>query len=123
PARVSFKAVRIYVFTAIDLETQLIAHYGGLARVPWNGSGFGSNDPGRQRDTTEYKATHFDAMFPIDIDRPLTISIPLTGTAASILTTLKNSLPYTFRFESQDRQARQPHPDLAATPITLPTTM
>lgn len=43
-AEVAFKAVRIFVFTAIDLETQLIRHY---APVPWNNSGFGSNDPGR----------------------------------------------------------------------------
>ena len=33
PEQVAFKAVRIYVFTAIDLETQLIRHYGGQAAV------------------------------------------------------------------------------------------
>ncbi len=120
PARISFKAVRIYVFTAVDLETQLIRYYGGLSAVPWNGSGFGSNDPGRQRDTTEYKSTHFDAMFPIDIDRPLSVPLPRTGTAASILTLLKNILPYTLRFETQ---SRQPHTDLMDTLVTLPNSM
>ncbi len=120
PARISFKAVRIYVFTAVDLETQLIRHYGGLSAVPWNGSGFGSNDPGRQRDTTEYKSTHFDAMFPIDIDRPLSFLLPTTGTAASVLTLLKNILPYTLRFESR---LRQPHPDLVGTLVTLSSSM
>ena len=29
PDRVFFKAVRIFVFTAVDLETDLIRHYGG----------------------------------------------------------------------------------------------
>ena len=47
---VTFRAARILVFTAMDLETQLINHYRGRAgAVAWNGSGFGSNDPGRQR--------------------------------------------------------------------------
>src|SRR5262245_61399412 len=48
-ALVSYKAVRIFVFTPVDLETQLIKHYGGIKAVTWNGSGFGSNDPGRKR--------------------------------------------------------------------------
>jgi hypothetical protein len=82
PASVLFKAVRVFVFTAIDLETQLIAHYGGTNIVEWNGSGFGSNDPGEKRDTTTYKAGHFDAQFPIDIARPLAFSIPTPTKAA-----------------------------------------
>ncbi len=45
---VFFKAVRVYVFTVADLETDLIKHYGGVKKVPWNGSGFGSNDPGKK---------------------------------------------------------------------------
>src|SRR5205823_1069268 len=64
PDSVNFKAVRIYVFTPMDLETQLIRHYGGERKVRWNGSGFGSNDPGRQRDTTSFRAEHFDMIFP-----------------------------------------------------------
>jgi hypothetical protein len=75
PARVSFKAVRLYVFTAMDLETELIRHYGGTKAVPWNGSGFGSNDPGRNRDTGTYKKEHYDSIFPIDIERPLHLDL------------------------------------------------
>ena len=108
-ARVTFKAVRIFVFTAVDLETQLIAHYGGSAIVKWNGSGFGSNDPGRERDTTKYKDEHFDAQFPIDIDVPLDGEILGKGTAAVVLKRLRNLLPYTFRFEGG---VKQKHPDL-----------
>lgn len=121
PSRVSFKAVRIYVFTAVDLETQLIAHYGGQAAVRWNNSGFGSNDPGRERDTTRYKPDHFDAMYPIDIDRPLALPLPRAGSAASILTSLKNGLPYTFRFQAVAPRSRQPHSELVSTLVELPS--
>ncbi|NJN18867.1 MAG: GIY-YIG nuclease family protein [Oscillochloris sp.] len=120
PTDMSFKAVRIYVFTAVDLETQLIAYYGGLKQVRWNGSGFGSNDPGRERDTTKYKSDHFDSLYPIDIDRVLSISLPVIDSAASMLIELKKVLPYVFRFESASAHSRQPHADLIATPITLP---
>ena len=123
PEQVLFKAVRIYVFTAIDLETQLLRHYGGEKAVPWNGSGFGSNDPGRQRDTSEYKETHFDAIFPIDIDRELDLDITKMKTAAEAFMALKAELPYTFRFQTTTSRSRQPHPDLLETQVSIPATM
>lgn len=122
PGRVSFKALRVYVFTAIDLETQLISHYGGYDVVRWNGSGFGANDPGRQRDTTTYRPDHFDVVFPIDIDRPLEITFPHTATAAEVLNAVKNTVPYVFRFEAAGGRSRQPHPDLLTT-VTIPDDM
>ena len=122
PGDVFFKAIRVYVFTVIDLETRLIKYYGGKAGLPWNGSGFGSNDPGRQRDTTEYKKSHFDTKYPIDIDRVLEHTIPASGTAADILKSLKDLMPYTIRFETVDGNSRQPHPDLAQAELTLPIT-
>lgn len=115
PARVSFKAIRIYVFTAIDLETQLIAHYGGCSEVAWNGSGFGSNDPGRERDTTTYKPGHFDATFPIDIDRELALAIPAPCSAAAGLIALKDAVPYVLRFANAGGKSRKSHPDLVGT--------
>lgn len=118
PAEVSFRAVRIYVFTAVDLETQLLDHYGGQKVVQWNGSGFGSNDPGRQRDTSTYKDTHFDAMFPIDIEREIELDISEAETAADVLTALKSILPYTFRFERDGPRSRRPHADLEATKVS-----
>lgn len=121
PSRVSFKAVRIYVFTAVDLETQLINHYGGYAAVRWNGSGFGSNDPGRERDTTTYKADHFDAQFPIDIDRPLSLELPASGSASAMFTALKTALPYVFRYQGAGPQSRRPHPDLETTTVSIST--
>lgn len=73
PNEVHFKAIRIYVFTVVDLETELIREFKG---ADWNNSGFGSNDPGRERDTTKLKADGFDAKFPVDIDYPLDIVLP-----------------------------------------------
>lgn len=119
PARVSFKAVRIYVFTAMDLESQLIRHYGGPARVAWNGSGFGSNDPGRERDTTTYKKGHFDALYPIDIDRPLDLSPPDSTSVAEALAALKNALPYVLRYEGASPRSRGPHPDLEDAMVSI----
>lgn len=118
PTRITFRAVRVFVFTAVDLETQLIKHY---SVKTWNGSGFGSNDPGRERDTTTYKVDHFDTLFPIDIDRPLSgFLIPVEGTAAHVFNLMKDQLPYTFRAQSKGPNSRKPHPDIASTRVTLP---
>jgi len=116
PDRVFFKAVRIFVFTAVDLETDLIRHYGGNTGLAWNGSGFGSNDPGRERDTTNNKPENFDFQYPIDIDKPLGIELPASDTAANILALLRNGTPYTIRAQ---RPARRKvfHPDLETTTI------
>lgn len=112
PARVTFKAVRVFVFTAVDLETQLIKRYGVKT---WNGSGFGSNDPGRERDTTTYKADHFDALFPIDIDRVLpNLVLPAEASVAEIFRSLRAAIPFTFRAQNAGGRTREPHPDFAA---------
>jgi hypothetical protein len=125
PVRVSFKAVRIFVFTAIDLETDLMRHYGGVKEIAWNGSGFGSNDPGRERDTTKVDSSNYDARFPIDIDRELAFAIDAGETAASALLRLKDALPYTFRYQGKGGGSRNPHPDFETTrlpALTGPTT-
>jgi Uri superfamily endonuclease len=113
---VTFNAVRVLVFSAMDLETQLINHYG---RPDWNFSGFGSNDPGRNRDRTRLNAKGFDARYPISVDRPLDFSLPDTSSAATLLLEMKQSLPYTLRFETAEKN-RIPHSDLTETQISLP---
>ena len=118
PARVSFRAVRVFVFTAIDLESDLIRYYGGVKNIDWNGSGFGANDPGRQRDTTRIDPKNFDARFPIDIDRDLAFAIEENEIAASALARLKGALPYTFRFQGAGSGSRKSHPDFEATLLT-----
>lgn len=121
PADVQFKAVRVFVFTAIDLETQLIKHYGQTAPLAWNNSGFGSNDPGRNRDTTALKDNHFDLLYPIDLDEAVDIDFPANAPASSVLSALRAQLPYTFRFEG-DGSSRRPHPELvsAIVPVLPP---
>ncbi|HRD28517.1 MAG TPA: GIY-YIG nuclease family protein [Caulobacter sp.] len=117
PEQVSYKAVRIYVFTAIDLETQLIRHYAGKGGTAWNNSGFGANDPGRKRDHTRVKSSNFDAIYPIDIDRPLDVSFADCTSAAQALSRAKLAIPYNLRFESG--HARRPHEDLLNAPLSL----
>lgn len=119
PEAVYFKALRIFVFTAVDLETQLIKHYGGVSAVEWNGSGFGANDPGRQRDTTTFKPEHFDTQYPIDIDLALDADFPREGSAADLLRALKGSVEYLIRFETISQHSRIAHIDLEDTHVVL----
>ena len=98
-SKVSFKAIRVFVFTAIDLEGQLIKHYKNAGKIGWNNSGFGSNDPGRRRDETAVKHGGFDQQFPIDIDEVLDFELPKDTSAYEVLSSLKDLVPYTFRFE------------------------
>jgi hypothetical protein len=115
PEQITFKAVRIFVFTAIDLEAQLIRHYSS-GKTAWNGSGFGANDPGRNRDRSQPGRFHVD--FPIDIDRPLEATFAGVHTAAQIVIRLKEVLPYDFRF-ALSRNSRRPHPDLETAEVTI----
>jgi hypothetical protein len=124
---VRFKAVRIMVFTAMDLETQLIKHYRALndGAAAWNGSGFGSNDPGRERETTNRQPEGFDDQHPINIDLPGEYLAPRTVSVAMALADLKSVLPYTLRYETlRNKRGRaqrgQPHADLLAANVTIP---
>ncbi|WP_160317869.1 GIY-YIG nuclease family protein [Cobetia sp. UCD-24C] len=118
---ITFKAIRVYVFTAMDLEQLLINHYKNRNLSPdWQHSGFGSNDPGKERDTTSVKADSFDALYPIDIDINVTIESENNQvTAAYILKKLKSKLNYNIRFETIAPQRRAPHQDLEQTNIIL----
>lgn len=112
PSDVQFKAARVFVFTAMDLEKLLIRHYAETADVWWNFSGFGSNDPGRNRDQTELKATGFDAVYPIDFDHPVDIKTDGGVPAARVLDALRFELPYTLRAEGDGSRGRRTHPEL-----------
>jgi hypothetical protein len=115
PSLINFRAIRLYVFTAMDLESQLLKYYKKTngKSVAWNKSGFGANDPGRQRDTTTYKEGHFERLFPIDIDRTLPgLDLSSASTAAHYLQLLKDYLPYTLRFEGLAKNPRKTHVDL-----------
>ena len=123
PEEVFFKAIRLYVFTAMDLETALIAHYGGVKSVIWNHSGFGSNDPGKERDTTTYKPEHFDTKYPINIEIPLEAEFPVQDTVATYFQIMKDSLPYLFRFERPNPNSKKSFPkDFVDTIVVCPQT-
>lgn len=119
--RVTFKAVRIYVFTAMDLEELLIGHFGLTSTNSWNHSGFGANDPGRERDTTKLKAHHFDKKFPIDLQ--ILLGVGLTGKTQSVhdvLVKLRGAVPYLIRSQNAGGLSRRPHEDLIETQISIP---
>ncbi len=100
PTALGFKAVRIMVFSNFDVEAILIDELRRIdpSALRWNTSGFGSNDPGHNRETQE--PADFDKERPIDIDRPLPFLTPgVTGTF-ELLRQLKESLPYVFRYET-----------------------
>lgn len=126
PEDVQFKAARILVLTAMDIESRLIAHYGS----EWNGSGFGSNDPGRECETTNKPEQGFDARFPIDIDTPLSLLVTGQTTVHVALMALTDVLPYTLRYEVSLSPQRtkvgghdyrlNPHPDMPASQLEIP---
>lgn len=100
--RVTFKAVQVLVFSAMELESMLIKHYMVDGKVPpWNNSGFGSNDPGRQRDTTKYKPNHFNILYPISLNGLVTTPLPPALTVKEALKLLKSELPFLLRFEGK----------------------
>lgn len=78
-------------------------------KLPWNNNGFGNNDPGRRRDTSEVAANHFDALYPVNLD--LTIDWLTAGVrpVGKVLTELKDNLPYNLRFEQPKNSTRARH--------------
>lgn len=97
-------------------EKMLINAYRSEGGAPWNTNGFGNNDPGKQRDTSKIKAKHFDAIYPINLKLDLTVDQSLVGEsdALSLLTQLKDNLPYLLRFDSEKSD------DLRAVTIEIP---
>jgi hypothetical protein len=124
PARIGFKAVRIFVFSTFDLETMLIEeytrHYG--LRPLWNFSGFGSNDPGRNRE--DQRPAQFDLDYPVDIDREIEVLPAGEHTLASVVLALKQRLPYLFRYETDGAGAwREGHSDMRDKNIVIPAAL
>lgn len=99
-------------------EKLLIKKYRGGGGVPWNTMGFGNKDPGRNRDHSLVKAAHFDARYPIDLDRVVTDLYPGSGTVETFVNQVKGGLPYNLRFETKKPIKKE----LAATPITVRST-
>jgi hypothetical protein len=95
---VTFKAVRVMVFTTINVEDVLIDHYIKNRNIAWQYSGFGSNDPGHLREFQ--KSSEFDKKFPIDIGIPLPFIKAGRRNVVQLLSDLKSCLPYDLRYET-----------------------
>lgn len=62
----------------------------------WNSQGFGTNDPGQQRDTT--RPGPFDTRHPIKADYPVP-NIADNETVQTLLAKMQRALPYVCRFD------------------------
>ncbi|THA70757.1 Eco29kI family restriction endonuclease [Streptomyces sp. A0958] len=95
-------------FGAVAPERLLINQHRGQGQVPWNYNGFGNNDPGKRRDTTEVDDDHFDHHYPIDLDFKITElpvqSMPLDAevSLSTLLQATKTKLPYVFRYQASN---------------------
>lgn len=98
-ASVTYRAVRIMVFTTVNVESTLIRHFHVAANpMAWQNSGFGSNDPGHRREGQD--PSIFDQRYPINIDVPLPFVRPGTTSVRDLLVLLKNALPFDFRYQT-----------------------
>ncbi|MDR3579213.1 MAG: GIY-YIG nuclease family protein [Oryzomonas sp.] len=116
PLKVSFKAVRIFVFSALDVESIVIEELRKINKdwLKWNFSGFGSNDPGRKREGQE--PAKFDVDYPIDVMKSLPYISKGSYLVAEVLTILKDNLPYLLRWQSKPK-GRSGHDDFHETHV------
>jgi hypothetical protein len=105
-------------FSALAPEQLLISHHKGMGSIPWNNNGFGNKDPGRHRDNTILKKSHFDVVYPIDIDLQVRGVRGGASTVQTFLKELKLALPFVFRYDeppgSRSKQLIVPHSTLSA---------
>lgn len=113
--RVSFRCCYVDEdLAAVAPERMLIAALGDRGEAAWNKMGFGSNDPGRNRDRTLVKLGHFDRVFPIDLNHAVTLDPPIGPTTlVKVMNSVKRELPYTYRFAKGA-------PDVPVEPSDLP---
>lgn len=89
-------------------EQMLIKRREGRGFKPiWNFNGFGDNDPGKERDTTNFRSDHFDVLYPANLDFVIDTVGQGTYLICELLPLVKRELPYVFRYENQWAK----HPD------------
>ncbi|MET9339343.1 hypothetical protein [Nonomuraea sp. NPDC003804] len=85
--------------SAVSPEKMLIKRHLETSAIVWNNRGFGINDPGRNRDGTVLKNTHFDLEYRIDLDREVSDLRAGTQSLRDLLQTVKAGVPYIFRYQ------------------------
>jgi len=104
PSEVSFRCLHFaYTWDPFKPEAHMIARY----KPSWNSKGFGPNDPGRERDTTNLGDDHWHVRYPLDPDYACT-GVP-TGQydVLELLRLVAKDAPYWVRFQG-NREARTP---------------
>ncbi|MEU3623809.1 GIY-YIG nuclease family protein [Amycolatopsis coloradensis] len=84
---------------AVSPEQLLITKYRAEKTARWNFMGFGSKDPGKERDTTKVDADHFDATHPINLEVKCEQIKAGPYKASNLLKYIKSDLPFLFRYE------------------------
>ncbi|MBB6415848.1 GIY-YIG nuclease family protein [Streptomyces sp. AK010] len=85
--------------SSVSPEKMLIKEHLKTGKIVWNNRGFGNNDPGRNRDRTTIKSTHFDLEFPIDLSREVKGLTPGVQSLHDVLWEIKRGIPFNFRFK------------------------
>jgi hypothetical protein len=85
--------------SSVSPEKMLIKEHLKTGKIVWNNRGFGNNDPGRNRDRTTIKSTHFDLEFPIDLSREVKGLTPGVQPLHDVLWEIKRGIPFNFRFK------------------------
>lgn len=130
PDQVRFRCVYLArTWDPFKPEGYLIRHYRTREFPGWNGQGFGSNDPGRNRDHTDLGEGHWHVRFPLDPDWPCDEITAGRYEMLELLTAVKESCPFWVRFQGH-RQGRgadspQQHAEArtdfqAAAPVDVP---
>lgn len=118
--QVRFKAVTVHKnWNAYAPESILLEHYRGLGLCEWNGSGFGPNDPGRNREETDLPPDGFHARYPIRQDWPCVWLDAREYEVLELLISLKRNLPFLLRYQAA-RHYRRGHPDFEDKKLSLP---
>jgi hypothetical protein len=103
-ADVGFKCLYVHKnWTPMTHEEALIRLYQREGSQLWNGMGFGSNDPGRNREQTNQPPEGFHRQFPINSDLPCDFLEPGTWKVRDLLRHLKGELPFLLRYEGHTR--------------------
>jgi hypothetical protein len=114
-------------WTTFAPEDSLIRHHKEGGMSPWNGMGFGNNDPGRKRDLTEQPSDGFDMRYPIKHEWPCDWVEAGDWRVLDLLVSLKDRLPYLLRYQTDTDGTDQVHytkghPEHRSATVRVPTT-